>query len=173
MKLLVRITAALLTIACALYPLTIVTDPIGLAALGGLAVVAVGLALVTSEWVLAGPGVSLVILEYTIALADSSAPFDWRAPALAVGCLVVLELVDTAPVFRRDTEEGRAVSANHLRRTVLVVLVASLTALATASTAGLLHGGPTPLLVGAAFCGAIAVAALMSLTRARIARPEP
>lgn len=163
MRIVLVITAALLALACALYPMTVAEVPLGLLVLGGAGFVAIALALATSEWVLAGPAAGLIVIVYALALAESGRALDWSAAVFGVALLVVLELVDAAPVVRRDTDGGRRVAALHVGHVAVVAFVGAVTALGTSAAAVILGGGPTPLVVVAALCGAAGIALVVAL----------
>ena len=73
--------AGLLAVALALYPLVLVRDIYPLVLLAGLALLAFGLALASREWVIAGPGMGVLIGEYAIALSAGNVALDELVPA--------------------------------------------------------------------------------------------
>lgn len=169
MRAVLRLTAALAAAGCALYPATLATEIAPPLALGVTGLAGLTLALITDEWVLAGPGVGAIVLAYAVALAGSAGSFDWAAPGVAVGCLLALELVDAA-TLTVDTGEERRVASLRLRDVGTVTILGAGAAVSTATAGILILGGSTAfLLAAAAFAGA-AVAVVVSLATRAIER---
>ena len=102
MRWLLSAVAAFLGIALGLYPLTLAPPFTPLVLMAGVALALLGLALITASWLFAGPCVAFLILEYGSALALASGNMDLLSPAMAVGYLVLLELMDAVRALVRQ-----------------------------------------------------------------------
>lgn len=144
-----HIAAVLLAGALALYPLTLVAEVYPLALLAALAFAAFVLALLSVEWVLAGPGMGILIVEYAVALQAEGAPIDRLIPAAAVGAFLLLEIIDLVSVLSRSPAPETEVVINHVRHIVLTAAVGGCVAGAMVLAAEAISGGPA-LLAGLA-----------------------
>jgi hypothetical protein len=170
MRELVAGAALLLALTLALYPMDLAETITPLGIIGGLGVAAVALALLTSQWVLAGPGVGLIVIEYAIALVLRDGPIDLFSPLYGAGCLLLLELIDLTLVMHRPQSE-RGVVVGHARHAVSIVAVAILVAVA-ALLAGALLPGHHLLLIAASACGLGALSVAVAIAHRALA-PHP
>ena len=162
MKLLMSISVLLLGTALALHPIDIAGGSTGLWILASAGLSCFVLALITSEWLLAGPGLALLMSEYVWALEMVEAPPDPLAPVAATAALVLLELTDHATSSHKPNREVLARHAVHL---VPVVITGALVATAAFVGGRLVEGGSIALLGVAAACGLVAVGIATRLAR--------
>jgi hypothetical protein len=160
-----HIAAFLLAGALALYPMTLVNDIYPLALLAGLAFAAFILALLSVEWVLAGPGMGILMIEYAVALSMNGAAVDRFIPVAAVAAFLLLEIIDLVSVLARTPVPEREVVANHVRHIVLTAAVGGSVTAAMLLAAEIVTGGPAPLAGVAAACGLGAMIITVVLTR--------
>lgn len=149
--------AALFAVALALYPLTLVADPYPLLLLGVLATVAFALALLSAEWILAGPAMGILMGEYAIALRSAELSIDELIPAMAVAALVLMEMIDLTGLLGRHPRPEKEVVKNRVRHIVATALMAGAVSTAVLLAARVIQGGPAQLIVPAAAAGLIAL----------------
>ena len=162
MKPFTYVVGGLCAVVVCLYPLTLEERIAPLVYIAGLALTAFALALISNEWVLAGPGAALLITEYAIAL-DGAARVDYAAPLLAVGVFVVLEAIDLLALITRRPAPERSVVAGHVRHVLAVIVAGAAVAAAVLLAARVVGGGPEGLAAVAAVCGLLAIVIAVSL----------
>ncbi|MDQ3987163.1 MAG: hypothetical protein M3280_11795 [Actinomycetota bacterium] len=162
MKPLMTVSVLLLGAALGLHPIEIAGSSTGLWILAGAGVGCFALTLVTSDWILAGPGLALLMGEYVWALEMAEAPPDPLAPIAAIAVLVLLELTDHATLSRKPNKEVLGRHAVHL---AAVLVTAALVATAAFVGGRLVEGGSIALLGVAAACGVTAVGIATRLAR--------
>lgn len=167
MKTFTYVVGGLTAVVACLYPLTIEEKIVPLAYIAGLALTAFVLALVSNEWVLAGPGAALLITEYAIAL-DGAARVDYAAPLLALGAFVVLEAIDLITLITRRPAPERGVVVGHVGHMLGVTLAGAAVAGAVLLAARVIAGGPEGLAGVAAVCGLLAIVIAVSLAHRAI-----
>ena len=165
MKTFAYVAASLGVFALTLYPLSITDDlyPLGVLALA--AAVGFALSLVTREWVLVGPALGILILEYALALQHGQVTFDRFVVAFAVGALIVPELIDLAPVLGRRPPPERAVVIDHARHVLAAAAMSVVVCAAVVIAAQSVGGGPPALAAVAAACGLVATFITVALAR--------
>ena len=163
MKVFAHIVGALSALVVTLYPLTLHDELVPIVYLAGLALIGFALALLSNEWVLAGPGAAALTAEYAVALEGNTTSFDQAAPVLAIGALVVLETIDLITVITRRPAPARAVIVAHVRHVVVVILIGTAVSAAVMLAAQTAGGGPAPLAALAALCGLLAIVIAVAL----------
>ena len=146
-----------------LYPLTLSDELMPTAVLAGLAFVAFLLALVSNEWVLAGPGAAVLFVEYAAALANGNVVVDGIAPLVGIGALIVLETIDFITLIARRPSPPRTVVVGHVRHALLVVFGGAAVAAAVMLAAQVVGGGPSGLAGVAAASGLLAIVIAVAL----------
>ena len=144
-------------LAVTLYPLTLSAEMMPTAFLAGLAFVGFLLALVSNEWVLAGPGAAVLFVEYAAALDNGDVAVDAVAPLVGVGALIVLETIDLITLIARRPSPPRAVIVGHVRHALIVVFAGTAVAAAVVLAAQVVGGGPSGLAGVAAASGLLAI----------------
>jgi hypothetical protein len=160
--------AGLLAVALALYPLALVSDLSPLVWLAGLALLAFAFALLSREWILAGPGMGLLIGEYAIALHTGGVQVDELVPALAVAAFILMELIDLAGVLGRHPSPPREVVRLRAAHTVAAALMGGAVAIAVLLAARAVSGGPPQIVAVSAAAGLIALILAARLARRAI-----
>jgi hypothetical protein len=148
----------LLASGLVLHPIALSSSLFVLAA-GGVAVLGFSLALVTGWWSLGGTAAGLFVAQYAVAIVLAPT-VDLLAPLVAMGLLVLLELIDVSRVMTRRREVESEAARRHARDTAVTASLGGIaaTAVTLAGIAG--RGGGAPALVVGAACmlGAVAVA---------------
>ena len=152
-----NVGAGLLAAALALYPLVLVADVYPLILLGGLALTAFALSLLSGDWVLAGPGMGMLLGEYAIALRTASVDVDELVPALAVAALVLLELLDLSRLLARRPAPEKEVIKQRVAHIVASTVMAGAVCTAVLLAAQAIQGGPPEFIALAAAAGLIAL----------------
>ena len=160
--------AGLLAIALALYPLALVRDIYPLVLLAGLALLAFGLAIASREWILAGPGMGVLMGEYAIALSAGNVAIDELVPALAVAAFALMELIDLAGVLGRHPAPPRQVVRLRVAHIVAASMIGGVVSLAVLLAARAVTGGPPQLIGVAGIAGLIALILATRLARRSI-----
>ncbi len=148
---------ALGALAVTLYPLTLTDVPVPTAYLVGLALLAFVLALVSNEWVLAGPGAAVLFAGYAVALANGNVAIDGLAPLVGVGALVVLETIDLITLISRRPAPPKDVVVGNVRHALVVVFAGIAVSAAVMLAARVVGGGPSALAGLAAASGLLAI----------------
>lgn len=161
MKAFAYVIAGLAIAALCLYPISLVEDVYPFLLLPALAAVAFGLSLLSTDWVLVGPGTAVLILAYAIALRG----YDPLVPVFAVGLFVLLEAIDLAPVLRRRPPPERDVIVAHSRHSASVAALAATVCVAAVVAGRLVAGGPAPLAAVAGVCALAATVIVVVLAR--------
>ena len=168
MKTMAFIGSALLAIALALYPLALVPDIYPLVLLGGLALLAFSLALLSREWILAGPGMAVLVGEYAIALNAGAVGVDVLVPALAVAAFVLMELLDLAELLGRRPAPPKDVVRPRVGHIAAASFIGGAVSTAVLLAARAVTGGPPQLIAVAAIAGLVALVIAASLSRRAI-----
>lgn len=162
------VAASLGIFALTLYPLSVTDDLYPLALLAGAAAVGLGLSLVTGDWVLVGPALGILLLEYALALQDAEVTLDRFVVAFVVGTLLIAELIDLIPVLGRRPPPARTVVTDHVRH-ILGGAAMSVAVCAAVVVAGRsIGGGPAALAAVAAVCGLVATGIALALAQRAI-----
>ena len=163
MKKLVSVSVMLLATALALYPLALGGIEPDLVTLGILAVLCFALALFTVEWILSGPGLVLLLAEYTLALIDRRGTLDAMAVGYAIGTFLLMELTDVALTLMRSERVAPEVAGVRVRQLLVVAVVGTIASAAVLLTGGLALERQPLLLLGGAAAGAGAVVLAVAL----------
>jgi hypothetical protein len=163
MKKLVSVSVILLASALALYPLALGGLETSLITLGVLAVLCFLLALFTVEWILSGPGLILLLAEYTIALIERRGTLDAMAVGYAVGAFLLMELTDVALTLLRSERVAPEVAGVRVRQLLVVAVVGTIASAAVLLSGGLALEREPLLLFGGAAAGAGAVVLAVAL----------
>lgn len=161
MKLAARAAGFLLAAGIALYPFTISPPETGLVLLAIAAGAALAGSVLTGAWFLFAFGMAMFAGEYSLALSLGTARLDLLAPAVAIGCLLLAEMIDLLPLLDRRADRGvvRARLRNSARLVAGAGFVGGAALLAGAASSG---GHPIALIAAAACAlGALGVAAAM------------
>jgi hypothetical protein len=154
---LVPVSTMLLAVALALYPAALSDPPRGVIVCGILAVVCFGLALVTSEWLLSGPGLILLLAEYAIALVNQRGVLDDAAPVFAVGAFLLMELMDISLTLARSQRVSPEVVGVRARQLIVVAAVGGIVSALILGAGTLVAGGQVLKLVAGAVGAALVV----------------
>lgn len=157
MKRMANTGAGLLAAALALYPLVLVDDVYPLILLGGLAMTAFALSLLSGDWVLAGPGMGMLLGEYAIALRTASIEVDELVPALALAAFVLMELLDLSRLLARRPAPDKDVIKQRVAHIVASSLMAGAVCTAVLLAARAIRGGPAEFIAVAAAAGLMAL----------------
>ena len=160
--------AALVALALALYPLTLVDELHPYLFLAALAGAAFLLSLLTRDWVLVGPGAGVLLLVYALALRDAQVSFDPLVVVLAIGALVLLETFDLIPLLGRRPSPEKEVVVAHVRHSAIAVALGWSVCVVVLVAARLVGGGPAVLAAPAAFAALGAVITTVALARRSI-----
>ncbi len=165
MRWLLSAAASLLGIVLGLYPLTLAPPITPLIIMAVVALTLLGLALSTAWWLFAGPCVAILILEYASALVLASGNVDLLSPAVAVGYLVLLELIDAVRALVRQAPVRRSVLKKMGNDTVPAIVIGAIGAFCALLASSIVSGGHPLLLAIAAAAGLGAVAFAVALAR--------
>ena len=157
MRTMTNVGAGLLAAALALYPLVLVPDVHPLIFLAGLALMSFALALLSGDWILAGPGMGMLLGEYAIALRTGSIEVDELVPALAVAALVLMELIDLSRLLARHPAPEKEVIKQRVAHIVAASLMTGAVCTAVLLAARAVRGGPAEFIALAAAAGLIAL----------------
>lgn len=157
MKKLVPAATILLAAAVALHPAALSRAPWGVIVTGALALACFVLALLTSEWILSGPGLVLLLAEYAIALVSQRGDLDELAPVYAVGAFLLMELLDVSLTLARSEHVSPEVVGVRARQLIVVAGAGSLVSALVLGGAGFAEGRQIPLLVLGAVCAALVI----------------
>ncbi len=173
MKRLVPLATILLAAALALHPAALAGPTWGVVVAGGLGVACFVIALLTSEWVLAGPGAVLLLGEYAIALVNERGYVDDMAPLFAVGLFLLMELMDVSLTLARSEHVAPEVVGVRARQLIVVAAAGALASAATLTGATFLVSGRVALLVVGGACAALVVMLGVGLAHDVLARRDP
>jgi hypothetical protein len=157
MRKLLPISTMLLAVALALHPAALSDASTEIIVCGSLAVACFGLALLTSEWLLSGPGLILLLAEYALALVNRSGELDENAPLLAVGLFLLMELTDVSITLARSERVSPEVVGVKARQLVVVAGVGGFVSALILVAGTLVAGGQVVKLVTGAACAALVV----------------
>lgn len=163
MKRLVPAAVILLAAALALHPLALGGLEPYLLTLGILAVLCFALALFTMEWILSGPGLILLLAEYTLALLERRGALDSLAVGFAVGAFLLMELMDVALTLMRSERVAPEVAGVRVRQLLVVAIVGTIASAAVLLSGGLSLERQPLLLFGGAVAGSGAVILAVAL----------
>jgi hypothetical protein len=157
MRKLVPISTMLLVIALALCPVALSDPPRGVIVCGALAVICFGLALITFEWLLSGPGLILLLAEYAIALVNQRGVLDEAAPVFAVGAVLLMELMDISLTLARSQRVSPEVVGVRARQLIVVAAVGGIVSAVILGAGTLVAGAQVLKLVAGAAGAALVV----------------
>jgi hypothetical protein len=147
----------LLAAALALHPVALTEPSRGVIVTGALALACFGLALVTSEWILSGPGLVLLLAEYAIVLVVQRGDLDELAPLFAVGAFLLMELMDVSLTLARSERVSSEVVGVRARQLIVVAAVGGFVSALVLSAGTFVEGREIAMLVVGAACAAFAV----------------
>ncbi len=157
MRKLVPISTMLLAVALALHPADLSEPPRSVVVTGTLAVACFGLALLTSDWILSGPGLVLLLAEYAIALVDRRGELDEMAPLFAVGAFLLMELMDVSVTLARSERVTPEVVGVRARQLIVVAAAGAFVSALVLSAGTFVEGRQIVLLFVGAACAAFVV----------------
>jgi hypothetical protein len=147
----------LLAAALALHPVALSEPPTGVVVTGVLAVGCFALALLTSEWILSGPGLVLLLSEYAIALVNQRGQIDEVAPIFAVGAFLLMELMDVSLTLGRSEHISPDVIGVRTRQLIIVAAFGGLVSSLILAAGTFVQGSEMILLFTGAACAAMVV----------------